>query len=61
MKDNNQNFNDSTSFNKELTNILTDLLIDKIKYMIRCSVEEHDIKPIKKLLCLLDEHTQYET
>ena len=32
---------DSTSFNKELTNILTDLLIDKIKYMIRCSELEH--------------------
>lgn len=61
MKDNKQNFNDSISFNKELVNILTDLLIDKIKYIIRCSVEEYDIEPIKKLLCLLDEHKQYET
>ena len=61
MKDNNQNFHDSISFDKALTSILTDLLIDKIKYMIRCSIEEHDIEPIKKLLCLLNDQQPYET
>lgn len=55
-----KNFNNSKTFEKELQDILFELLQDKIKHIIKCGIEEHDIKPIKELLSLANSHGQYE-
>ncbi len=55
MKDEN-NFNDIRKFNKELKDIIVELLTDKLKQMIEISLETHNCKCLKEIIKLINEY-----
>ncbi len=49
------NFNDIRVFNKELKEILVELLTDKLKQMIEITLETHNCKYLKEIINLINE------
>ena len=49
-------YNDSRKFDKELTNMLFDIIAKELKETIEFSIDTHNLTPLKEIMKILKEN-----